>query len=37
MFGGEYIQRGLSEEGNLRFKIDGAKLEVNLPFLFCFP
>ena len=29
IFGGAYIQRGLSTEGNLRFKID-------LPFLLCF-
>ena len=29
IFGGAYIRRGLSMEGNLRFKID-------LPFLLCF-
>ena len=29
IFGGAYIRRGLSTEGNLRFKID-------LPFLLCF-
>ena len=32
---GAYIRRGLSTEGNLRFKIDWASLEVNLPFLLC--
>ena len=31
IFGGAYIRRGLSSEGNLRFKIDWA-----LPFLLCF-
>ena len=38
IFGGAYIRRGLSSEGNLRFKIDWASLIVggNLPFLFCF-
>ena len=37
-FGGAYIPRGLSTEGNLRFKIDRASLIVgsNLPFLLCF-
>ena len=29
IFGGAYFRRGLSTEGNLRFKID-------LPFLLCF-
>ena len=32
---GAYIRRGLSTEANLRFKIDWASLEVNLPFLLC--
>ena len=38
VFGGAYIRRGLSTEGNLRFKIDWANLilEVNLPFFLCF-
>ena len=38
VFGGAYIRRGLSMEGNLRFDIDWASLtvEVNLPFLLCF-
>ena len=37
-FWGAYIRRGLSTEGNLRFKIDWASLIVglNLPFLLCF-
>ena len=38
IFGGAYIRRGLSTEGNLRFKIDCASLIVGseLPFLLCF-
>ena len=40
IFGWAYIRRGLSTEGNLRFKIDWAslsfQLEGNLPFLLCF-
>ena len=43
IFGGAYIQRGLSTEGNLRFKIDWASLVVgskfttpDLLFLLCF-
>ena len=38
IFGGAYIQRGLSTEGNLHFKIDWASLIVGseLPFLLCF-
>ena len=38
IFAGAYIRRGLSTEGNLRFKIDWASLvfEVNLSFLLCF-
>ena len=36
MFRGEYIQRGLSEEGNLRFKIDWASLIVGSIYRFCF-
>ena len=39
IFGGAYIRRGLSTEGNLRFKIDGAGLIVGSKFtvfaLFC--
>ena len=33
-----YFWRGLSTEGNLRFKIDWASLELegNLPFWLCF-
>ena len=31
-FGGAYIPRGLSTEGNLRFKIDRAKLIVGGKF-----
>ena len=39
IFGGVYIRRGLSPEGNLRFRIDWAslifgRLEVILPFYF---
>ena len=33
IFGGAYIRRGLSREGNLRFKIDWASLTVGR--LFC--
>ena len=35
---GPIIRRGLSTEGNLRFKIDWASLELegNLPFWLCF-
>ena len=35
---GAYFWRGLSAEGNLRFKIDWASLylEGNVPFLLCF-
>ena len=38
IFGGAYLRRGLSTEGNFRFKIDWANLylEGNLPFLLCF-
>ena len=38
IFGGAYIRRGLSTEGNLRFNIDWASLifGINLPFLLCF-
>ena len=38
VFGGAYIRRGLSMEGNLRFDIDWASLtvKVNLPFLLYF-
>ena len=40
IFGGAYIRRGLSTEGNLRFKIDWASLIVGMKFtvfaLFCF-
>ena len=38
-FGGAYVQRGLSTEGNLHFKIDCASFifGINLPFLLCFP
>ena len=40
IFGGAYIWRGLSTEGNLRFKIDWAILIVGMKFtvfsLFCF-
>ena len=32
IFGGAYIQRGLSTEGNLRFKIDWASLIVGSKF-----
>ena len=32
IFGGAYIQRGLSTEGNLRFKIDWASLMVGSKF-----
>ena len=32
IFGGTYIQRGLSMEGNLRFKIDWASLIVRRKF-----
>ena len=32
IFGGAYIQRGLSTEGNLRFKIDWASLIVGRKF-----
>ena len=32
MFGGAYIRRGLSTEGNLRFKIDWASLIVGRKF-----
>ena len=32
IFGGAYIQRGLSTEGNLRFKIDYASLIVGSKF-----
>ena len=37
IFGAAYIRKGLSTEGNLRFKIDWASLqwEGNLPFLLC--
>ena len=39
IFRGAYIRRGLSTEGNLRFKIDWASFifGINLPFLLCFP
>ena len=38
IFGGAYFPRGLSTEGNLRFKIDwvGFTVGSNLPFLLCF-
>ena len=38
IFGGAYIRRGLSTEGNLRFKINWASSQWrgNLPFLLCF-
>ena len=40
IFGGAYIRRGLTTEGNLRFKIDWASLIVGKKFtvfaLFCF-
>ena len=42
MFGGAYIRRGLSMEGNLRFKIDwasliaGSKFTVLALFVFVF-
>ena len=38
IFGGAYIRRGLSTEGNLRFKIDWASLIVGSKFtvLLCF-
>ena len=32
IFGGAYIRRGLSREGNLRFKIDQASLKVGSKF-----
>ena len=32
IFGGAYIRRGLSREGNLRFKIDWASLIVGSKF-----
>ena len=32
IFGGAYIRRGLSTEGNLRFKIDWASLIVGTKF-----
>ena len=32
IFGGAYIRRGLSTEGNLRFKIDRAKVIVGSKF-----
>ena len=32
IFGGAYIRRGLSTEGNLRFKIDWASLKVGTKF-----
>ena len=32
IFGGAYIRRGLSTEGNLRFKIDWASLTVGSKF-----
>ena len=32
IFGGAYIRRGLSTEGNLRFKIDRASLIVGSKF-----
>ena len=32
IFGGAYIRRGLSTEGNLRFKIDWASLIVGSEF-----
>ena len=34
IFGGAYIRRGLSREGNLRFKINGASLTVGSKFTF---
>ena len=37
IFGGAYIRRGLSTEGNLRFKIDWASHIVGSKFtVFCF-
>ena len=33
MLGGAYIRRGLSTEGNLRFKIDWASLKVESKFI----
>ena len=42
IFGGAYIRRGLSTEGNLRFKIDwaslivGSKFTVSVIFYFVF-
>ena len=33
MLGGAYIRRGLSREGNLRFKIDWASLKVESKFI----
>ena len=33
IFGGVYIRRGLSKEGNLRFKIDWASLIVGSKFI----
>ena len=36
IFGGAYIRRGLSMEGNLRFKIDWASLIVGSKFVFAF-
>ena len=38
IFGGAYIRRGLTTEGNLRFKLERASLIVrsNLSFLLCF-
>ena len=33
IFGGAYIRRGLSTEGNLRFKIDWASLIVGRKFI----
>ena len=35
-FGGAYIRRGLSMEGNLRFKIDWASLIVRWKEINCF-
>ena len=34
IFGGAYIRRGLSTEGNLRFEIDWASLMVGSKFFF---
>ena len=38
IFGGAYIWRGLSIEGNLRFKLDWASLKIGSKktFLLCF-